>query len=93
MLRLCANPKSATHVRLRLSRHRKLLVLRTQAIRRSVASEVTLNVLKSQVVAKSRAAVAEIVAVVAIVDVAAIARVIVTRQGRRDQVSLKQMPS
>jgi hypothetical protein len=44
-------------------------------------------------VAKSRAAVAEIVAVVAIVDAAEIARVIVTRRGHRDQVSLKQMPS
>jgi len=76
-----------------LSRHRKLLILRTQAIRRSVASGVTPNVLKSQVVAKSQAAVAEIVAVVVIVDAAVIARVIVTRRGHRDQVSLKLMPS
>jgi hypothetical protein len=93
MLRLCANPKSETRDRLRLSRHRKLLIQRTQAIRRSVALGVTPSVLKSQVVAKSRAAAAEIVAVVAIVDVAEIARVIVTRRGHRDQVSLKLMPS
>jgi hypothetical protein len=76
-----------------LSRHHQPLTQKIRAIRRPLKAGVTQSVLKSQAVAKSLVVVAEIVVAVAIADAEAIARVIVTRRGHREQVSLKLMPS